>query len=463
MVPFFFAGVVGTYGGWLISNAPELFAEERRKLVAEEPEDLDGDGVVGIWDRIIHIKDVIKYKMGWEYHYSKYLTFGAVFLWLAVGTIYGIYYEEWTFTSAAVFSISTMSAAANVSPQCVGDDTTNCKIGFFREMFLSIYMLIGCPLFTLALGQFAKFMIDRTIKKHEITILHTPITQEEFKYAANLYGDDPNVMSLGEFTILELLRLQRITLADLEQIKSLFLSIDENSTGQLDKPMLVTRNWMRPYGSFDETLLSSHKENTLFATMNNNDINNKDNNNENNNGLNDGLTDGLNDINETDSCVHMLTENDRANSLPPEITADMHRQVELSFIKEDEELHALYFQHQNSSSSGYGLNIDCDRSYHSHHSHRSSGMTPHNQYNHRFSSKSPFPLSRYNSNDECMRDDYDGNHHSHDDETILSHTSSIRAGIKRFGFEEYNEIVVPLAVTAILEGGLQRDDNNDGE
>ena len=150
-------------------------------------------------------------------------------------------------------------------------------------------------------------------------------------------------MSLGEFTILELLRLQRITLADLEQIKSLFLSIDENSTGQLDKPMLVTRNWMRPYGSFDETLLSSHKENTLFATMNNNDINNKDNNNDNNHGLNDGLNDG-NDINETDSCVHMLTENDRANSLPPEITADMHRQVELSFIKEDEELHALYFQ-----------------------------------------------------------------------------------------------------------------------
>lgn len=360
-----------------------------------------------------------------------------------------------------------MSAAANVSPQCVGDDTTNCKIGFFREIFLSIYMLIGCPLFTLALGQFAKFMIDRTIKRHEISILHTPITQEEFKYAANLYGEDPNVMSLGEFTILELLRLQRITLADLEQIKSLFLSIDENSTGQLNKPMLVTRNWMRPYGSFDETLLSSHnygKENVNPLLFNREHYNTNTNNTTTASeigSIHGDETDGMTHL-ETDSCVHMLTENDRANSLPPEITDDMRRQIELSFIKEDEELQEKYYQYHEwdhqSQHSGPEHGHRHGHTPHGNHTYHHSYHPHHPHYRH--SMKSPFTLSRYNSNDECMRDDYES-HRGRDDETIYSHTSSIPQGIKRFGFEEYNEIVVPLAVTALFEGGInqQYDDN----
>mmetsp|Transcript_23995 Transcript_23995/g.24584 ORF Transcript_23995/g.24584 Transcript_23995/m.24584 type:complete len:428 (-) Transcript_23995:36-1319(-) len=111
----------------------------------------------------------------------------------------------------------------------------------------------------------------------------------------------------------------------------------------------------------------------------------------------------------------------------------------------------------SSSSTFNQYNHDELHHYHkNNYLNNDNGNNNNNNNYHRYSGKSPYCLSRYNSNDECMRDDYDRNC---DDETILSHTSSIRAGIKRFGFEEYNEIVVPLAVTAILEGGIQRDDN----
>jgi hypothetical protein len=448
---FFFAGVIGTYGGWLIAKAPEIYAEERRKMLSEEPEDLDGDGIVGFWDHLVHLKDVLVYKSGWEHHSSKYLTVGAVFLWLLVGTIYGIYYEGWTLSASLVFAMSTISAAAVTPPPCLGPDTTNCEVGFIREMFLSLYMLIGCPLFTLALGQFAKYMIDRAIKQHEITILHTPITQEEFKYAANLYGDDPNVMSLGEFTILELLRLQRITMADLEQIKTLYLSIDEDAAARgVNKPMLVTRNWMRPYGSFDESMLSTAKgRRDEVSTLGG-----------------DGVTTAGSELYDLeveleDPHVHMLTENDRANSLPPgEITDDMYRSIDVNFMNDDEELLTLHQQNHPhlALNADYDYDQDpCERSQYSQTPHALT--TPHGIGTGRlraisFSLNPKSPLHRRNSNDSLMfGPDTVGSHHGSESSQVMP------MGIKRFRFEEYNEIVVPLAVTTALEGPLNFDDD----
>jgi hypothetical protein len=63
----------------------------------------------------------------------------------------------------------------------------------------------------------------------------------------------PQLISLGEFTILELLRLQRIRQEDLEKIREIFNQIDEGTTGNISKPMLATKNLLvRGYGSFDE-------------------------------------------------------------------------------------------------------------------------------------------------------------------------------------------------------------------
>jgi Ca2+-binding EF-hand superfamily protein len=63
------------------------------------------------------------------------------------------------------------------------------------------------------------------------------------------------MISLGEFTILELLRLQRVTTDDLDRIREIFNQIDVGETGNIDKPMLVKSNLYRGYGSFDEVEL----------------------------------------------------------------------------------------------------------------------------------------------------------------------------------------------------------------
>lgn len=84
-------------------------------------------------------------------------------------------------------------------------------------------------------------MVVRAVRDHELKIIHQPLTQDEYNYAANLYGND-EVLSLGEFTVLELLRLQRVSKEDLEHIKILFCAIDEAETGIVDQPMLAKNN-----------------------------------------------------------------------------------------------------------------------------------------------------------------------------------------------------------------------------
>jgi hypothetical protein len=76
-----------------------------------------------------------------------------------------------------------------------------------RELLLTCYVLIGYPLFTILLGQFASLFIEHTVREHEKNILRCPLTEEEYRYAANLYGADEVTLHLLclHFIILPLL------------------------------------------------------------------------------------------------------------------------------------------------------------------------------------------------------------------------------------------------------------------
>lgn len=60
-------------------------------------------------------------------------------------------------------------------------------------------------------------------------------------------------MSLSEFTILELLRLQRVTIDDLDMIKMFFKQIDTSEGGNIDKTMLAKAKLFQGYGSISES------------------------------------------------------------------------------------------------------------------------------------------------------------------------------------------------------------------
>jgi hypothetical protein len=240
---------ISTAVGQLVAQAPEIAARERRKL-QEIPEDTDGDGEIGLWDYWAYWKGNMLVRMGYEDYTLGYFIGLGTLAWTGVGVAYGLFYEEWDFNTSLYFTMSTLTEMGLAVPSCYTEDgdvsTQDCTYGDFRGIFLSVYIMVGVPLFAVCVAQFAGVLIKRAVRKREVDILHTPLTEEEYQFAANFYGDDA-VLSLGEFTVLELLRLQRVSIEDLEQIKELFRVIDETDTGTVDKPMLARRNLIHGY------------------------------------------------------------------------------------------------------------------------------------------------------------------------------------------------------------------------
>jgi len=240
---------ISTAVGKLVAQAPEIAARERRKLQTV-PEDADGDGEIGLLDYWMYWKGNLLIRIGYEDYKLGYIIGLCTIAWTGVGICYGLYYEEWDFNTSLYFTMSTLTEMGLAVPTCYNaagvNSTSDCEYGDFRGIFLSFYISVGVPLFAVCVAQFAGVLIKQAVRKHEIDILHMPLSEEEYEFAANFYGDD-ELLNLGEFTILELLRLQRVSMEDLEQIKELFCIIDETSTGAVDKPMLARRNLMHGY------------------------------------------------------------------------------------------------------------------------------------------------------------------------------------------------------------------------
>lgn len=255
------AGAIGAFAGHLVTTAPQIAADERRRMFERASlEDVDGDGFIGVHDFVRYMQNNIGYLIGWEDHRTKYLTVLAALGWILIGCIYGMLYERWSFQTSFFFCLSAMAQAGAPAPPCDGGDAYTCELGTFRGYAMGVFLIVGCPLFALCMGQFAGLMVERAIRVKERRILHRPLTEEEYKYAANLYKSD-EVLDLGEFTILELLRLERVTLDDLRLIKELFQKIDYNYSGIIDKPMLRKSKLMeRGYGSFDDANLLERRD-----------------------------------------------------------------------------------------------------------------------------------------------------------------------------------------------------------
>ena len=253
-----FTAIIGAIVGSMITRAPLISAEARRKIAQmEQPEDTDGDGEIGFCDYFVFLRVRFLDFIGWEEYRTNYLITAAAFAWVALGVLFGMGYEGWGFDQSLYFAMNAVSMAALADPPCDGPSGEHCDVGTFRGLALSVYLLVGVPLFTLALAQFAGMAINKAVRENEYKIINQPLTQDEYSYAANLYGND-EVLSLGEFTVLELLRLQRVSMEDLEQIKNLFCAIDEADSGMVDKPMLAKRNLIHGTAGAAATAATAH-------------------------------------------------------------------------------------------------------------------------------------------------------------------------------------------------------------
>lgn len=123
-------------------------------------------------------------------------------------------------------------------------------------------------MFAYAMGQFAELMVERAVRANEFKLMSRPLTEAEFRFAyemqrgkiADYYDEESssdgatpapmfkasskqnsnrsiNVrelrLDLGDFIVLELLRLQKITQEDLEYIKMVFELLDDDGDGVL--------------------------------------------------------------------------------------------------------------------------------------------------------------------------------------------------------------------------------------
>lgn len=313
-----FATAIGTYASLVVHEAIMLVREPPPP--ADKPEDLDEDGRVGVQDYITwRIGMVFKF-IRWEEYKSRYVTLGLTAGWFLFGCLYASVYEGSGLFMAIYFALGAMSCSGSPPPVCIGADATQCSLGTFRAAFYTVYILVGAPLFALAMGQFAGVVVARAEAAAQLQQMSRPIQDREYIYALSLknlvnktgsnasdklrtmyeeyqrhlrrmapgrasdgllrmhskYGsfysigngsidggdvssdgflDRPNSgkiqnplagtsLDFGEFVILELLRLQRVDVSDIERMRTVYSAMDLDASGKLEYSDINKRRFL---------------------------------------------------------------------------------------------------------------------------------------------------------------------------------------------------------------------------
>jgi len=230
------AGALGVLATNVVDNATK---QERRRMKLYSPIDEDQDGIVGINDWVHFYINNILVIVGWNGHSRKYLTFLIMTCWVLVGVYYGTVYEKWDLGQSFYFSIAAISGSGAAPPLCIGTDDDHCTLGETRALFMTFYLVIGVPLFTLTLGQFSLALVERAVRKKELDALLQPLNEEEYEFACSLDGrDSGNGMDFSQFLVMEMLRLKRFDRDEIDEIKELFNAIDYDNQGLITSEKL---------------------------------------------------------------------------------------------------------------------------------------------------------------------------------------------------------------------------------
>jgi hypothetical protein len=238
--------LAGAVGAFATSVVDSVTKEERRRQ-KDFPSDLDLDGRIGMKDWLYFYGDNFLIKIGWYQNQEKFLTVGFALVWLVFGILFSIHHLEMDVFEAFYFSLGAISAAGLAPPPCTspdGDDgDENCKIEQQTAVFMICYLIIGVPLFTLSLGQFSLSVVERAVRVREREMMMRPLTEEEFSYACSLNDkgqdeDNRGTIDFSEFVVCEMLRLKRVDVEEIEQIRELFSLIDYDDTGIISREKL---------------------------------------------------------------------------------------------------------------------------------------------------------------------------------------------------------------------------------
>lgn len=162
----------------------------------------------------------------------------ASLLWLLIGCAYGVLYEGLDSGDALFFALGTFSASGSPPPICLPKDRPgDCALGAARTAFVTAYVCVGVPLFQALLSSLSFSLINDALTKRELEQMVQPLCQEDLRFALAIHKGGKageGRIDLSDFILMELLRIRRVSMQDVEEIKELFSLIDRNGDGEVD-------------------------------------------------------------------------------------------------------------------------------------------------------------------------------------------------------------------------------------
>jgi hypothetical protein len=177
-----------------------------------------------------------KLHIGWYSDRTGVIVFILFLFWMAVGTIYGMLEEGWSFITALYWAVTTVSTGGLQSPPCLHDSTGDtCDIGDLRGTLMGLFIVFGVPIYAVFIGHFAVKFVQGILRKHALNALAVQWEDSEFKVAALLLSphSSETSVSCGEYVLFELIRLGYISEDDVRDLKERFLEFDPERKGYL--------------------------------------------------------------------------------------------------------------------------------------------------------------------------------------------------------------------------------------
>lgn len=177
----------------------------------------------------------MKYFVGWYHNRPRTITVAAFIVWMGLGTIYGIYVEHWSFITSLYWAITTSSTGGLQTAPCESGSDTTCDMGNMRGTVMGVFMMVGVPLYAATISHFARITVGKAMKARQEELISRPIEDAEFIFAANVLSPEGSTtLVLGEYILLELMRLGATNQKQIDILKRKFYELDKEKRGELD-------------------------------------------------------------------------------------------------------------------------------------------------------------------------------------------------------------------------------------
>lgn len=182
--------------------------------------------------------------IGWYSFRDKVRIVFIFVVWMMIGVVYGMNIEKWSFITSLYWAVTSCSTGGLMSAPCNhGTTGKNCEMGM-RGLLMGLYFLIGVPIYTCTMGNFARIAIDKAMKENRKNMLKVSITEQEFVACCRILSDDSsNSLNCGEYILLELMRLRVVTPDQIRMLKKKFHKLDRDGLG------VVTLDALKAEGS----------------------------------------------------------------------------------------------------------------------------------------------------------------------------------------------------------------------